>query len=91
MEIIIIVVMILLLIGIFVRSGRNKRRQRGMPCPYCREPMNRKATVCASCGRGSKMYYRWSKEQPPKKSEKAIDPGTGQSDQVLNAPASSPK
>ena len=35
-----IVAVLLLLIGIFVRSGRGRRRPRGLgvrPCPYCRE------------------------------------------------------
>jgi predicted amidophosphoribosyltransferase len=62
-EFILIVVVLLLLIGIFVRSGRGKRRQRGLPCPYCREPMDNKATVCAGCGRESKSTTRWDRRR----------------------------
>ena len=57
-ELLLLLLFFLLLIGIFVRSGRGRKRPRGLgvqPCPFCREPMHRKATVCASCGRESKI------------------------------------
>jgi len=68
-ELLFIVAVLLLLVGIFVRSGRGRRRQRGIfarPCPYCREMMHGRATICASCGRErpkrASMHDRlWSK------------------------------
>jgi predicted amidophosphoribosyltransferase len=59
-SLVIFALLFLLLIGIFVRSGRG-HRPRGLnvrPCPYCREPMHPKAAVCSHCGRESKMH-RW--------------------------------
>jgi predicted amidophosphoribosyltransferase len=71
-SLIIFALLFLLLIGIFVCSGRGHHRPRGLnvrPCPHCREPMHAKATVCPHCGRESKIHHwpgmhdrLWAKE-----------------------------
>jgi hypothetical protein len=60
-----IVLFFFLLIGIYKRSGRPKGGGK-FSCPYCKAWMHRKATVCASCGRESRMYSRWDHPPPPK-------------------------
>jgi hypothetical protein len=67
-ELLLLCLFFFLLAGIFMRSGRGRKTPRGLgvqPCPHCMEPMHRQATVCAACGRESKitggLIDRWSK------------------------------
>jgi predicted amidophosphoribosyltransferase len=60
------ILVIALLFGIFSRMQRKPHGLNVMPCPYCREPMPRKATVCPHCGRESHFTFRWQRQNPKK-------------------------
>jgi hypothetical protein len=66
----IVAMVLFLLLGIFVRSGRGQKRPRGLgvlPCPWCREAMRGGAIVCPSCGRESeKLLMHWNRTKLPR-------------------------
>ena len=56
-ELVVIVVVIALLSGIFVRTGRGHQGPRALSCPSCRGRMHPRATICPHCGRESRVEY----------------------------------
>src|SRR5262245_46655719 len=52
MEVLIVIVVLVLLIGIFKRTGnRTRNAWFTRPCPHCRQTIDSKATVCPWCTR----------------------------------------